>query len=292
LLIAAIMSGTACSEAGPTPSISKDAIFIGAFEFTEGAILSNLYAQVLSSNGFDVHIEPVATREIMQPGLEQGHIDLVPEYQGTLLRFLRPLIDVGALPDQRDALDEALGTRGLVALQASPGQNQNEIVVTSETASDLDVSEISDLEAIANSLTFGGPPECPARPLCLQGLEDEYGIHFDEFVPLDAGGPLTLAALNGGEIDVGLLFGTDPAIDRDGLEVLVDDQNLQPRENILPVMQENLLDQEGVTISEPLNELSAKLTTETLRDLNSQVDDEGVAPEDAARAWLEEEGLV
>ena len=288
----ALAFGAGCSESIESPPLPESTIVVGAFDFTEGAILASLYSQVLTSEGFDVSVETVATREIMEPALEQGHIDLVPEYQGTLLRFLRPLTDVGTFPDQREALDEALETRGLVALESSPGQNQNVIVVTTQTASDLELSKISDLRPIAGDLTFGGPPECPARPLCLLGLEDEYGLRFANFVPLDAGGPLTLAALVGGEIDVGLLFGTDPAIDRDGLAVLEDDQDLQPKENIVPVLRRPVLTENGDDLSDPLDELSAHLTTETLRQLNSQVLDAGLSPQEAARNWLKEKGLV
>ena len=282
----------ACSGLEESPPVPESTVLIGSFDFTEGAILSHLYAGVLESAGFDVKVESVATREIMEPALEQGHIDVVPEYQGTLLRFLRPLADFEAEGEAGEVLDEALEARGLVALEAAPGENQNVLVVTSETASEHDLSKISDLEEIAGEMVFGGPPECPARPLCLLGLERVYGLEFESFRPLDAGGPLTLAALNGGEIDVGLLFGTDPAIDRDGLVVLVDDEHLQPAENILPVVRAEVLEENDDAFSEPLNELSARLTTETLRQLNSRVVDEGLTPEDVAEQWLESEGLV
>ena len=212
-LLATVALVSACDDQPKPPEVPDSTIVIGAFDFTEGLVMSSLYAEVLKANGFEVRVEEVATREIMEPALEQGHIDLVPEYQGTLLLFLQPFADLRTT-DQRNALVQELNVRDLVALDASPGQNQNEIVVTSETASEYDLTKISDLEPVAGELIFGGPPECPARPLCLAGLEDDYGLEFEEFIPLDAGGPLTLAALNGGEIDVGLLFGTDPAIDQ------------------------------------------------------------------------------
>ena len=290
--LALALTAPACSDPDDPPAVPESTVLVGAFDFTEGAILSHLYAGVLESAGFDVKVESVATREIMEPALEQGHIDVVPEYQGTLLRFLRPLADLEAEGEASAVLDEALEARGLVALEAAPGENQNVLVVTSETAAEHDLTKISDLAKVAGQMVFGGPPECPARPLCLLGLEDVYGLEFESFRPLDAGGPLTLAALNGGEIDVGLLFGTDPAIDRDGLVVLVDDEHLQPAENILPVARAEVVKENGDAFSEPLNNLSPRLTTETLRRLNSRVDDEGLSPEDVAEQWLESEGLL
>lgn len=291
-LVASVLLAGACSAPTEEPSrVSASTIIIGSFDFTEGAILSNLYAEVLRTSGFEVKVESVATREIMQPALEQGFIDLVPEYQGTLLHFLHPGSDAYADLDEEFALDVALEKRDLVALEAAPGQNQNVIVVTSETASEHNLETISDLEDLAGEMVFGGPPECPARPLCLKGLIDVYGLDFARFQSLDAGGPLTLAALTGGEIDVGLMFGTDPAIDRDGLVVLADDRSLQPAENIVPVVRADVLRGQG-EMSEPLAELSSRLTTEALRRLNSRVDDAGLTPEKAAQEWLEQEGLV
>ena len=291
-LLAVGLLASACSEPSEESSPVPDStIVIGSFDFTEGAILSNLYAEVLRTSGFDVKLESVATREIMQPALEQGFIDLVPEYQGTLLSFLHPESDEYTALDEEFALNVALEKRDLVALEAAPGQNQNVIVVTTETASEHNLETISDLEDLAGEMVFGGPPECPARPLCLKGLVDVYGLEFEGFHSLDAGGPLTLAALTGGEIDVGLMFGTDPAIDRDGLVVLTDDRDLQPAENIVPVVRADVLDGQG-EMSEPLAKLSARLTTETLRRLNSRVDDAGLTPERAAVEWLEQEGLV
>ena len=290
--LAAACLFVACSGPEEPPPVPESTVVVGSFDFTEGAILSHLYAGVLDYAGFEVKVESVATREIMEPALEQGHIDVVPEYRGTLLRFLRPLADLESEGNPREVLDETLEARGLAALEAAPGQNQNVLVVTSQTASDHDLTKIGDLQKVAGEMVFGGPPECPARPLCLLGLEGVYGLEFGRFIPLDAGGPLTLAALNGGEIDVGLLFGTDPAIDRDGLTVLIDDQGLQPAENILPVVRAEVLEEGGSAFSDSLNELSTHLTTETLRQLNSSVDDEGRAPEDVAEQWLETEGLV
>jgi osmoprotectant transport system substrate-binding protein len=95
---------------------------------------------------------------------------------------------------------------------------------------------ISDLARVARRLVFGGPPECPEHPYCLPGLRLRYGLRFREFVPLDAGGPLTLQALTAGDIGVALLFTTDPAIRARHLVVLADNHDLQPAENVVPVL--------------------------------------------------------
>jgi osmoprotectant transport system substrate-binding protein len=119
-------------------------------------------------------------------------------------------------------------------------------------------------------LVFGGPPECPSRPLCLDGLENTYGLRFKEFRPLDAGGPLTVAALEGGEIDVGVLFTTSPAISVRRLVVLEDNRNLQPSENIVPVVRKEVAEAHGIEFTELVNSITKQLSTDPLRSLNQR----------------------
>ena len=299
IVLATWCVATSCSGASRTASEPPPgAILVGAFDFTESEVLAHIYAGALDASGYPVHVlDRVASREIMEPALEQGHVDLVPEYQGTLLRFLDPQAasSVGGnadhAPEELRALTSLLETRGIVALEPAPATNSNVVVVTKETATRLDLSRISDLAHAAGDLIFGGPPECPTRPLCLVGLEDTYGLNFESFQPLDVGGPLTLGALLAGDIDVGLLFETDPGITRHDLVVLRDDLHLQPAENVLPVLREAVLEEHGEGLVQTLNDVSAEITTSDLRRLNAEIVDEGTSPNDAARRWLEERGL-
>jgi osmoprotectant transport system substrate-binding protein len=288
----------ACSGADKEIRPPDDAILVGAFDFGESEVLAHIYAGALEARGYPVHVlDRVASREIMEPALEQGRVDLVPEYQGTLLRFLDPDTDAGPggadhARSQREDLAELLEERDMLALEPSLATNSNVIVVTQETAERFDLSTISDLEEPDDELVFGGPPECPSRPLCLLGLEDTYELGFRAFQPLDAGGPLTLGALLAGEVDVALLFETDPDISGHDLVILRDDRHLQPAENVMPVLRQEVLDEHGEGVTEILDEISAAMTTEDLRGLNSRIDDEAVAPVDAAEQWLDEEGLA
>ncbi len=144
-------------------------------------------------------------------------------------------------------------------------------------------------EPVASQLTLGGPPECPERPFCIPGLRDTYGIEFGNFVPLDVGGPLTVEALDNGEIDVALLFSTSSVIADRGWIVLEDDMNLQTAENITPVVRTEVLNDEIETL---LNEVSSKLTTENMTELNGRVEIDQEDPADVARDFLEAEGLL
>jgi glycine betaine/choline ABC-type transport system substrate-binding protein len=142
---------------------------------------------------------------------------------------------------------------------------------------------------VASQLTLGGPPECPERPFCIPGFRDTYGIEFGNFVPLDIGGPLTVEALQNGDIDVGLLFSTDPAIQENGWVILEDDKQLQSAENITPVVRQEVLDD---AIEERLNAISAALTTETMTELNGRVSVDGEDPAAVATSFLEDNDLL
>ena len=131
--------------------------------------------------------------------------------------------------------------RGLVAARPAPAQDANAIVVTAATAARYGLRSIADLARVAPRLVFGGPPECPERAYCLPGLKRAYGLRFKAFIPLDAGGPLTLQALEAGNIGVALLFTTDPDIPARHLVVLADDRGLQPAENITPLVRRDVI---------------------------------------------------
>lgn len=289
---------TACGSPGsPTDRAAiprrTDAIVIGAFNFAESHALAHVYAEALERAGFDVEVlQEVASREIMEPALEQGEIDLVPEYLGTALTFLDPDVagEARSVAEAHRSLGAAFGPQGVRVLDPAPGQNRNEIVVTSAFADQHSLQSISDLSRIDSQLVFGGPPECPSRPLCIGGLEDSYGLSF-EFRPLDSGGPLTVAALVGNEIDVGLLFTTNPSISTHRLVVLEDDRDLQPPENIVPVLRAEVASRFGPRLANVINEVSAKVTDGSLRRLNEWVEFDELGPVAAARRWLVTEGM-
>ena len=268
-------------------------IVIGAFNFSESALLAQLYGQALTARGFEVRIlDAGAPREVLEPALEQGVVDLVVEYQGTIARWLGfDAATASASPRATHRrLRGLLAERGLRALDFAAAENKNEVVVTEETATEYDLRTVSDLAPVARDLVFAGPPECPVRPLCLKGLESVYGLRFESFQPLDAGGPLTVSALRGGEVDVALMFTTDPAISANGLAVLEDDRRLQPAENIVPVVSNATILRHGPALGEALNGVSERLSPQALKGLNRQIA-AGTSPQDAAHAWLNSQGL-
>lgn len=278
----------------PASALGNDTVTIASFDFAESEVLATLYAEVLEMHGYDVELQlALGPRELVLPALEQGLVELVPEYSGTALRFVSS-DDVAPATDPvatHDALVDALAEHGrILALTPSPAQNANGIVVTEDTAARHDLETISDLVPIAGDLTFGGPPECPSRPFCLLGLEREYGLEFGEFLALDAGGPVTRRALRQGHADVGLLFTTDSSIRRGGFVELVDDRRLQPAENVTPLVHLEVVERWGERIEQVIGDVSRRLSTEELRGLNLRIND-GATVAEAADFWLRSEGL-
>lgn len=195
-------------------------LVIGAANFSESQILANLYAIALEGAGFSAEVQPVTNREVYGPALERGELDVFPEYVGTFTEYLNtrkngpdaaPLAS-GDLDATVEALRPLAEEVGLTVLEPSEAANQNAFAVTREFAEENDLRTLSDLADVEDELVLGGPPECPTRPFCQPGLEQTYGITFDEFVSLDAGGPLTKSALQQGRIQVGLVFSSDGSL--------------------------------------------------------------------------------
>jgi osmoprotectant transport system substrate-binding protein len=272
-----------------------DAITIASFDFPESAVLAEIYSQALESRGFRVkralHLGP---RELVEPALERGLIEFVPEYQGTALEFVtlgrgKPSTDVEST---RRRLSEAFAHHGITVLAPSPAQDANAIAVTAQTAARYRLKTISDLSPVARRLVFGGPPECPSRPLCLAGLESVYGLHFKRFQGLDAGGPITSAGLAAGVIDVALVFTTSGDLRKNGFVILRDDRALQPAENVTPIVRNEIVAAYGRRFTDAVDAVSARLTTEGLRELNSSVSLQAKTPASVAAAWLRSKDLV
>jgi osmoprotectant transport system substrate-binding protein len=272
-------------------ALQDDAITVGSFNFAESELLAEVYSQALTDGGYEVRRAfGLGPREFVVPALQSGLVELVPEYAGTAVEFLsrgasEPVADLGAT---HDALERTLVGSRVTALASAPASDANAVVVTERTADRLGLDRISDLATVASGLSFGGPPECPNRRFCLLGLEATYGLTFEEFVPLDVGGPLTRQALENGNVDVGLLFTTDPAVAEDGLVALEDDRDLQPAENVTPLVNREVLDRWGNQLVELVDGVSRDLTTQDLLDLNAQVESGRASIAAAAAAWLEE----
>jgi osmoprotectant transport system substrate-binding protein len=196
-------------------------ITVGAANFSESATLGEIYSQVLTAAGYKVKVQQIGNRELYEPALEKGDLDVVPEYAATLATFLSGKIDKNAKDPSSSDLQAtmtnltALGEKvGLVFGQASQAQDQNAFATTTAFSDKYGVKTLSDLAAKCSgaATVLGGPAECPQRPKCQQGLVSVYNFQAGKFATLDAGGPLTKTALKQGTASVGLVFSSDGAL--------------------------------------------------------------------------------
>jgi osmoprotectant transport system substrate-binding protein len=276
-LVALCSAMAGCSgESAPSHTAGeKETIVVGVSgAFAENEIVAELYAQVLERAGYAVERQfELRSREISQEALESGQIDLKPEYLSSLLLFLDP--NARASDDPADVARQdrlLLQPRGIGVLTPSQAEDTNEFVANAQTAREFNLTSMSSLVPVAGQLTLGGPPECPQRPFCLPGLNRVYGIIFEDFVPLDAGGPQTVAALKSDEVQIGLLFSTDPSIEANGFVPLLDDRHLQNAENLTPVIRSERLNDE---IRRLLDAVSARLSSDRVTELLEKVVIEG-----------------
>ena len=290
VLVMVVLVAGGCTPTAKRPPLEdprRPIITVTSFDFPESETLAELYGQALRQQGYPVEVVArLGPREIVQPALEQGRVDLVLGYLGSTLNFLYEQRVATADPRATHArLTQALTSRGISVLAFAKAEDRNGFVVTGDLARQHQLERISDLAPIAHQLTFGGPPECPDRPLCLKGLQDVYGLQFAQFEAMPSR-TTTADALETGEIDLGMLETTNGNLaDRD-LVQLADDRRLQPAENIAPMMRTETADAYGPALVRVVNNLTAQLHTRDLIQLNQRVELEGAKPAAVAADWL------
>jgi osmoprotectant transport system substrate-binding protein len=284
-----------CSAIGPAreaPAEESGSIVVGVSgAFAENQIVAEMYAQVLERAGYIVERQvDLRSREVSQNALESGRIDVKPEYLSSLLLSMDPNAPASDDPAHvAGKLRDLLRPRGIAVLTPSPAEDTNQFVANAKTAQRFNLTTMSSLAPVAGQLTLGAPPECVQRAFCLPGLYRTYGILFNDFVPLDVGGPQTIAALLNDEVQIGLLFSTDPSIREHGFVPLADDRHLQNAENITPVVRSEKLNDE---VRGVLNAVSAELSNDTVTELVRQVVIDGEDVPAVARRFLTSNDLL
>jgi osmoprotectant transport system substrate-binding protein len=286
----AALALTACggssNPAGPATGGTKskapaDSIVVGSANFQENVILADIYAEALKAKGVKVSTKlNIGSREAYLPGLQDGSIDLIPDYSGNLLLFL----DKNATAITADDIVTALKTAvpgSLTVLDKAAAEDKDAIVVSKDTAAKYKLTSIADLAKIAGKLTFGGPPEMKTR--------SNYGVVFGTYKTLDAGGPLSENALKNGQVDAADIFTTDPLIKKNGWIALEDPKNNFIAQNVLPLINKA---KATATVTGALNAVSAVLTTQDLIDLRTKVEVDKQDPVAVAKEWLTAKGLM
>ncbi|MFF0744136.1 ABC transporter substrate-binding protein [Streptomyces sp. NPDC004111] len=279
----------------------KGSLVVGAAAFTESKVLAELYALVLKDAGYGASVTVVKNRELYEPSLEKGEIDVVPEYAATLTEFLNAKVNGAkeaekkplASPDVKATvanLEKLAGPLGLKVLPAGEAVDQNAFAVTKEFAAKNKLKTLSDLGKSKIKVKIAAGDECEIRPFCAPGLKSKYGIDVAGIDPKGVGTPQSKQAVKDGEDQLVLTTTTDATIDSFGLVFLDDDKKLQNADNLLPVV--NAKKAGDPAVAEALGKLTKVLTTADLGELNRKVDIERAKPADAAKAYLESKDLI
>jgi osmoprotectant transport system substrate-binding protein len=289
LTLGAMMMGVAMMLAtGSTAFAAGDDLVVGSKDFSGAIALSQAYGQALAAKNIAVTFQDnIGPTEVVFEALKSGDLDAYADYQGTLLGILggTPTGDSG---ETYGLLQDALKGTGIIATKPAPAVDVNGFYVLKSTAKKYKLKTLSDLVDAAPKLVFGGPPECQERDLCLGPVEqDLYGFQFSEVKKLDVGGPITVAALEDGDIDVGLLFTGSSVIPKKAV-LLTDDKGLQPADNPVLLVREDASSKKLIKVA---NAVSAKLTTAAYNKMSLDISEKLVDPADAAAAFLKKAKL-
>jgi osmoprotectant transport system substrate-binding protein len=297
----AVLAIAACSDdkkatttgaSGSSAGASKPSITIGAQDFGESKILSEIFKQGLAAKGFTTSIQTLGGfRDLELKAFDSGTINFAPEYAASMLEGLNgkkgeATSDVTATVAK---LKTQLDTKGLAAFEPTTAVDTNALVMTKAKSDSLGIKTLSDLASKGKDLKLGGPADCETNAFCIPGLKSVYSLDLSgKFQALEttAVGP----ALDAGSIDVALLFSTDGTIAAKNYVLLQDDKHLLAADNVVPVAKKDVAANSDVATA--VNAISKKITTDELIKMNKRFD---VDKEDAAviaKDFLTQAGLL
>ena len=268
------------------------AIVVGAKDFTEQLLVSEMTTQLLRASGFSIHKGTGFTASGVRSLQESGIIDLYWEYTGTALATLKVTekLAPGEAYERIKALD---AQRGLVWLAPSKVNNTYALAMRRSDAQAKGIATISELATriwAGAALRLGCPLLFPTRADGLNPLQKAYGFEFGPgyVVAMDPAAVYTELRLKG--IDVGVIFATDGRVSDSDLTILRDDRGFFPSYLLTPVVRHNTLEQYP-KIKPILEKLSAELDKDTMTALNANVALHGRNLEEVATEFLRQRAL-
>ncbi|WP_411373833.1 ABC transporter substrate-binding protein [Arthrobacter sp. MPF02] len=266
-------------------------LVVGSADFPESQIIAELYAGALNAAGVTATTKPnIGSREVYFKAVEDGSVDVVPDYTGNLLLHVDKEATEESAEDIAGALPDKLPD-GLAVLEPSKAENKDAMVVTKATAEKYQLKSIEDLAKVCSEITVGAPATFAERAYGLPGLKENYNCEPRKLEPFsDGGGPLTLKALLEDQVQVADIYTTTPSIADNDLVVLEDPKNNFIAQQVVPLYNEAKMTDKA---KEALNNVSRMLTTDDLINLNRAVSgSQKQGAKEAADAWLKEKGIV
>jgi glycine betaine/choline ABC-type transport system substrate-binding protein len=270
-------------------------IKVGSKNFTEEFILGEIYAQALQAAGYKVKKDlNFGSEQIAFKALKASKLDGYPEYTSTALTSFFGVKATVVPSDAKQAVQQSqkdFAKVGLIAFDPAPFSCANAVGMLKKKADALGVKKVSDLEGKSQNLTLYGSPECRQRPDCLVGLEQDYGLKFKRFVPVDIG--LRYEVLDKGQADLSIIFTTDAQLaTRKDVVTLTDDKKVFPPGNPVFVARKAKVDEAGADLRKTIELVQGSLTEKVMRELNARVDVDRETPKRVAQQYLKESGYI
>jgi osmoprotectant transport system substrate-binding protein len=302
LALGALLTATACAgdDVGTPASADKGAVTISGQDFPEATLVANMYKLLLEDGGYTVSMKLVGTRDVyMSDGQFPGSVDVVPEYVGGIADFLNvqangsdaDSITTNDPAETLSALRPLADKAGITLLEPSDATDQNAFFVTQDFAQQNSLTTLSDLGDLGKPVVLAAAPDCKGRTDCEGGLSGTYGIDITKVLPLGYASAQTFKSVLDGESQLGETSTTDGSLESQGLVLLEDDKGIQPAQNLVPAVSTDFLEKHG-DVEDILNGLMAELTTEDLTTLNGKISNDREQPEDVAKQYLEDKGLL
>lgn len=266
---------------------SSTTIRVGSKDFTENLVIAEIYVLALEDNGYTVERVSNISSSLIHNSIVNDEIDLYPEYTGTgLLSVLGEDMETDSEKVYKTVKKEYEEQFNLTWLDYASANDSQGLVIRTEVANSLNIKTISDLQAHASELRFASQGEFDEREDGLPGLEKTYGtFNWQSSKVYD--NSLKYSVLENDEADVTPAYTTEgQLVSTDKFTLLEDDKQFWPPYNLAPVVRDNILD-DNPDIKTILNNISAKLDTETVTELNAKVDVDGQEYTDVAKEYYD-----
>ena len=271
----------------------KDKVInIATKPMTEGYILGQMLTELIEQ---DTDLKVNMTTGVgggtsnIQPAMVKGEFDLYPEYTGTSWEAV--LKKEGSYDESKfDELQKEYKEKyNLEYVNLYGFNNTYGLAVNKDIAEKYNLKTYSDLAKVSNNLIFGAEYDFFEREDGYKELQKVYNVDFKKKIDMDIG--LKYQAMKDKKIDVMVIFTTDGQLAISDVVVLEDDKKMYPSYRAGTVVRSEILSKypELKAVLEKLNNI---LDDKTMADLNYQVESEGKKPEDVAREYLQEKGLL
>lgn len=296
LALAAALLIAGCGEEGggggsAQPQGAAARITLGTQNFAEVFVLGELYKQALAANGYAVDLRKnIGPTEPVDAAMRNGEIDGYTAYMGTSLSVVAREESSGLSADETYRRVKAFyESRDEIVTEPTPFENIDAVATTREFARSNKLRTVADLRTL-DRFTYGAQPEYETRLQGLAGMQRVYGLTNAVFQPMALGAQYR--ALDEGDVDTAGVFTTDPMLAQGDYVVLEDPERLFGSQHAGLVIDEGELDRVGRDkFLQVVNDVSRRLTTDVIVDMNTAVEN-GQDEADVAARFLREVGIL